>query len=65
MFKNILQSRKKIAPFNGPARDLHILDKPLWLWQCDALAKYTDREIELPLHSVPMRLISGVLAILR
>lgn len=48
MFKIILQSRKKIAPFNEPARDLRILNKPLWLSQRDVLAKYTDRELELP-----------------
>jgi carbonic anhydrase/acetyltransferase-like protein (isoleucine patch superfamily) len=43
-----LQSRKKIAPFNEPARDLRILNKPLWLTQRDILSKYTDRELELP-----------------
>ncbi|MBE0697475.1 MAG: multidrug transporter, partial [Anaerolineaceae bacterium] len=48
MFKIILQSRKKIAPFNEPARDLRILNKPLWLSQRDVLSKYTDRELELP-----------------
>jgi carbonic anhydrase/acetyltransferase-like protein (isoleucine patch superfamily) len=48
MFKIILQSKKKIAPFNEPARDLRILNKPLWLAQRDVLAKYTDREVELP-----------------
>ncbi len=48
MFKIILQSRKKIAPFNEPARDLRILNKPLWLSQRDVLAKYTTRELELP-----------------
>jgi UDP-N-acetylglucosamine diphosphorylase / glucose-1-phosphate thymidylyltransferase / UDP-N-acetylgalactosamine diphosphorylase / glucosamine-1-phosphate N-acetyltransferase / galactosamine-1-phosphate N-acetyltransferase len=48
MFKIILQSKKKIAPFNEPARDLRILNKPLWLWQRDILARYTDRELELP-----------------
>ena len=48
MFKIILQSRKKIVPFNEPARDLRILNKPLWLAQRDVLAKYTDRELELP-----------------
>jgi UDP-N-acetylglucosamine diphosphorylase / glucose-1-phosphate thymidylyltransferase / UDP-N-acetylgalactosamine diphosphorylase / glucosamine-1-phosphate N-acetyltransferase / galactosamine-1-phosphate N-acetyltransferase len=48
MFKIILQSRKKIVPFNEPARDLRILNKPLWLAQRDVLAKYTDRETELP-----------------
>jgi UDP-N-acetylglucosamine diphosphorylase / glucose-1-phosphate thymidylyltransferase / UDP-N-acetylgalactosamine diphosphorylase / glucosamine-1-phosphate N-acetyltransferase / galactosamine-1-phosphate N-acetyltransferase len=48
MFKIILQSRKKIIPFNEPARDLRVLNKPLWLAQRDVLAKYTDRELELP-----------------
>jgi carbonic anhydrase/acetyltransferase-like protein (isoleucine patch superfamily) len=48
MFKVILQSKKKISPFNEPARDLRILNKPLWLHQRDVLAKYTEREIELP-----------------
>jgi UDP-N-acetylglucosamine diphosphorylase / glucose-1-phosphate thymidylyltransferase / UDP-N-acetylgalactosamine diphosphorylase / glucosamine-1-phosphate N-acetyltransferase / galactosamine-1-phosphate N-acetyltransferase len=47
MFKIILQSRKKIPPFNEPARDLRINNKPLWLLQRDALSKYTDRELEL------------------
>jgi carbonic anhydrase/acetyltransferase-like protein (isoleucine patch superfamily) len=42
-----LQSRKKIIPFNEPARDLRLLNKPLWLVQRDVLAKYTDREVEL------------------
>jgi len=48
MYKIILQSRKKISPFNEPARDLRILNKPLWLAQRDVLAKYTTRELELP-----------------
>lgn len=48
MFKIILQSKKKIAPFNEPARDLRILNKPLWLLQRDVLAKYTTQELELP-----------------
>jgi carbonic anhydrase/acetyltransferase-like protein (isoleucine patch superfamily) len=47
MFKVILQSRKKISPFNEPARDLRILNKPLWLHQRDLLARFTDRELEL------------------
>jgi UDP-N-acetylglucosamine diphosphorylase / glucose-1-phosphate thymidylyltransferase / UDP-N-acetylgalactosamine diphosphorylase / glucosamine-1-phosphate N-acetyltransferase / galactosamine-1-phosphate N-acetyltransferase len=48
MYKIILQSRKKISPFNEPARDLRVVNKPLWLLQRDGLAKYTDRELELP-----------------
>ena len=47
MLKIILNSKKYIPPFNEPARDLRILNKPLWLAQRDVLAKYTSRELEL------------------
>lgn len=48
MLKIILNSKKLIAPFNEPARDLRILNKPLWLIQRDVLSRYTDHEMELP-----------------
>ena len=48
MFKIILQNRQSISPFNEPARDLRIQNKPLWLLQRDVLAPYTDHETELP-----------------
>ena len=48
MLKIILQSTHPIAPFNEPARDLRIQNKPLWLAQRDALAPFTTREMELP-----------------
>ncbi|GAP05458.1 MAG TPA: multidrug transporter [Anaerolinea thermolimosa] len=48
MLKIILQSRRPIVPFNEPARDLRVQNKPLWLLQRDVLAPYTTREIELP-----------------
>jgi carbonic anhydrase/acetyltransferase-like protein (isoleucine patch superfamily) len=48
MFKIILHNRLAIAPFNEPARDLRIQNKPLWLLQRDALAPYTTHETELP-----------------
>lgn len=48
MLKIILQSKRSIVPFNEPARDLRILNKPLWLAQRDTLAPYTTRELELP-----------------
>lgn len=47
MQKIILQDIKTIPPFNERARDLRILNKPLWLIQRDLLAAYTQREIEL------------------
>jgi carbonic anhydrase/acetyltransferase-like protein (isoleucine patch superfamily) len=48
MLKIILQSRRSIPPFNEPARDLRIQNKPLWLAQRDVLAPFTQREMELP-----------------
>jgi carbonic anhydrase/acetyltransferase-like protein (isoleucine patch superfamily) len=48
MLKIILQSTHLVPPFNEPARDLRIQDKPLWLAQRDVLAPYTTREMELP-----------------
>jgi len=48
MLKIILQESRTVAPFNEPARDLRIQNKPLWLIQRDVLASYTTREVELP-----------------
>jgi hypothetical protein len=48
MLKIILQSKQCIPPFNEPARDLRIQNKPLWLHQRDVLAPYIQHELELP-----------------
>ncbi len=48
MLKVILKAGKCVEPFNEPARDLRILNKPLWLVQRDILAPYISQEIELP-----------------
>ena len=48
MLKIILQDPRFLTPFNERARDLRILNKPLWLSQRDVLVPYTHREIELP-----------------
>jgi UDP-N-acetylglucosamine diphosphorylase / glucose-1-phosphate thymidylyltransferase / UDP-N-acetylgalactosamine diphosphorylase / glucosamine-1-phosphate N-acetyltransferase / galactosamine-1-phosphate N-acetyltransferase len=48
MLKIILQSRRCIPPFNEPARDLRIQNKPLWLHQRDVLSPYIQHELELP-----------------
>ncbi len=45
MRKVIIRDRRKIAPFNEPARDLRVMNKPLWLWQRDVLAPYCTHEI--------------------
>lgn len=47
MHKVILQDKRKIPPFNEPARDLNVLNKPLWLFQRDLLAQYTTEEREV------------------
>ena len=47
MLKIILKNTRSIPPFNEPARDLRIQNKPLWLNQRDLLAPYCDRELEL------------------
>jgi carbonic anhydrase/acetyltransferase-like protein (isoleucine patch superfamily) len=50
MLKIILKNPRSIPPFNEPARDLRIQNKPLWLNQRDLLAPYCDRELELGPH---------------
>jgi acetyltransferase-like isoleucine patch superfamily enzyme len=47
MLKVILKTPRHIPPFNEPARDLRIQNKPLWLNQRDLLAPYVTKEIEL------------------
>ncbi len=48
MLKIILQDPKFLVPFNERARDLRIMNKPLWLMQRDVLTPFTHREMELP-----------------
>lgn len=48
MLKVVLQDTKSVMPFNEPARDLRIQNKPLWLIQRDLLAPYIQHEMELP-----------------
>jgi carbonic anhydrase/acetyltransferase-like protein (isoleucine patch superfamily) len=47
MRKVILRDKAKIAPFNEPARDLRVLNKPLWLHQKDVLEPFSHLEIEV------------------
>jgi carbonic anhydrase/acetyltransferase-like protein (isoleucine patch superfamily) len=48
MRKVIIEDKRYIAPFNEPARELRILNKPLWLQQADALAPYCKTETTVP-----------------
>jgi carbonic anhydrase/acetyltransferase-like protein (isoleucine patch superfamily) len=50
MRKFIIQDTRHVAPFNQPARELSVLNKPLWLAQRDALAGYC--ETEIPVESL-------------
>ncbi len=47
MRKIILRNRYRIFPFNEPARDLRVLNKPLWLYQRDVLARHVTEEREV------------------
>ena len=47
MLKVILRDPKLIHPFNEAARDLRLLNKPLWLQQRDVLTPYVTREVEI------------------
>jgi carbonic anhydrase/acetyltransferase-like protein (isoleucine patch superfamily) len=47
MKKFIIRDKTKISPFNEPARELRVLNKPLWLYQRDVLAKYCTMEVEV------------------
>jgi len=49
MLKIIIHQPQKIAPFQQPARDLRVLNKPLWLIQRDALAEICESELILSL----------------
>lgn len=50
MIKIILKNERYIEPFNEPARDLRIQNKPLWLAQRDVLTPYTRQEVEISLN---------------
>ena len=45
--KIIIPDKRLIPPFNEPARDLRVLNKPLWFHQMDVLAPHCVQEIEL------------------
>ncbi len=54
MRKFIIEDKRDIAPFNEPARELRVLNKPLWLAQRDALAPYCETEVSVEsLSGVP------------
>lgn len=63
MKKIIVRDLTLIPPFNEPARDLRIMNKPLWLYQRDVLSSYCREEVECnsfeEIPSLPSQLLSG------
>ena len=45
MRKIILSDKRPVWPFNEPARELRVLNKPLWLHQHDLLTRYASQEV--------------------
>ena len=69
MKKIIVQDQSLIPPFNEPARDLRIMNKPLWLYQRDVLSSYCQEEVECSsfesIPSLPLEIISGEVIVYR
>jgi len=67
MKKIIIRNQTHISPFNEPARDLRIMNKPLWLYQRDVLSSYCQEELECDsleqIPSFPPQILSGELLI--
>ncbi len=69
MKKIIIRDYRNIAPFNEPARDLRVMNKPLWLYQRDVLSTYCHEEVECnsldEISTLPPQFLSGELFIYR
>lgn len=69
MKKIIVRDQTLISPFNEPARDLRVMNKPLWLYQRDVLSPYCREELECKsfqeITAFPPNILSGELLIYR
>lgn len=69
MKKIIIRNQTHISPFNEPARDLRVMNKPLWLYQRDVLSPYCREELECKSFEeillYPTHILSGELLIYR
>lgn len=69
MKKIIIRDQTLIPPFNEPARDLRILNKPLWLYQRDVLSPYCQEELECnsfaEVAALPSQIVSGETVVYR
>jgi len=63
MKKIIVRDTRLITPFCEPARDLRIMNKPLWLYQRDVLSPYCQEEVEChsfeEIDTFPSTILSG------
>jgi carbonic anhydrase/acetyltransferase-like protein (isoleucine patch superfamily) len=69
MKKIIIRDQNLIPPFNEPARDLRVMNKPLWLYQRDVLSRYCQEELDCEsfqeISSLPSHILSGELLVYR
>jgi carbonic anhydrase/acetyltransferase-like protein (isoleucine patch superfamily) len=65
----IIRDPTLIPPFNEPARDLSVMNRPLWLYQRDVLAAYCREDLEVSsfeaISSLPSEILSDELIIYR
>jgi carbonic anhydrase/acetyltransferase-like protein (isoleucine patch superfamily) len=69
MKKIIIRDHSLISPFNEPARDLRIMNKPLWLYQRDVLSLYCQEELEsnsfAEISIFPPQILAGEVVVYR
>lgn len=69
MKKIIIRDQTPIPPFGEPARELRLLNKPLWLFQRDVLQPFCQEEIECysleQVYSLPPEILAGELLVYR
>jgi carbonic anhydrase/acetyltransferase-like protein (isoleucine patch superfamily) len=69
MKKIIIREKTLIPPFNEPARDLRIMNKPLWLFQRDVLSPYCREEMECSsvesIGTFPPEILTGEVIVYR
>lgn len=69
MKKIIIRDNTPIVPFNEAARDLRIMNKPLWLLQRDVLSPYCQEEMECSsfesISTFPPEILAGPVVVYR
>ncbi len=69
MKKIVIRDTTPISPFCEPARDLRIMNKPLWLYQRDVLSPYCQEEIECKsfeeIGTLPVGILAGEILVYR